>query len=82
MNIREQETLREERRKNLNKTQLPPLDHEMGYTAETLKEFFGDRYPKFEEWMAGQTGAIDERGRFIVYWWDVERFMEGRPVLD
>jgi hypothetical protein len=38
-------------------------------------------HPEFKEWFVGQTGQIFE-GKFIVYKWDYDGFLEGLPVND
>jgi len=57
--------------------------HEMGYEEGALnrwmeKNWFGRSWARF---IRGQTGIILE-GKSIIYKWDVENFLEGRPVLD
>jgi hypothetical protein len=39
------------------------------------------KYPNFKKWFAGQTCEI-YKGKFIVYKWDMERFLQGLPVID
>ena len=39
------------------------------------------RWPEFCKWFAGQTGILID-GEFLYYKCDVERFIEGLPVID
>jgi hypothetical protein len=36
----------------------------------------------FKEWMKGQTVGVNPDGSIIYYSWDVERYLEGRPIID
>lgn len=66
-----------------------------GYTYRQVQEIVGDREDDFWHWMRGQTmmvcGGPDDGGNKkcevahgapIVYSWDMERYLAGRPVLD
>lgn len=65
------------------KAKLPPHKYDMGYTFDELWNILGpNRYREFSIWFMGQTGAISEDGTLLVYPWDVERFLDGRPVAD
>jgi len=66
---------------------LPDPICQYGYTQEQLHAIFGARLHEFEKWFTGQTGAIcDDPGcgehGLVVYRWDVERYVAGRPVID
>ena len=36
----------------------------------------------FIKWMRGQTVGMDENGETNWYEWDVERFINNRPIID
>ena len=53
-----------------------------GYDIEDIKTNLGKGTLKaFGDWFAGSTGAIID-GKFIVYKWDWDHFIAGRPNLD
>lgn len=59
------------------------MKYEHGLTQEEVVEKIGeDRWDEFAEWMGGQTGAVADDGTFLYYPSDVERFIDGRPVID
>lgn len=57
-----------------------------GYSGYDLAEIEAKWHPKivalFGEWHRGQTGAVTPDGRFIVYAWDMHRFLHNLPALD
>lgn len=62
-----------------------------GYTYAQVAEIVGPREGEFWDWMSGQTMMICQgegacegvaHGMPIVYRWDLERFLEGRPIVD
>ena len=58
------------------------LHDEIGIDVVEIKEKLGDRYPAFEGWFYGQTGAISDDGRMLVYPHDLKRFLDHRPAFD
>ena len=53
-----------------------------GYDFEDIKKHLGGgSLASFSKWYTGSTGAIID-GKFIVYRWDFEAWLEGRPNLD
>lgn len=60
--------------------QMPPVNHELGYTEEFLKSFFGDNFPSFKQWMMGKTVSISETCGTIYYAIDVYNFCN-RPNI-
>jgi hypothetical protein len=40
------------------------------------------KHPRLAQWMRGQTGLGPVDGKFYVYLWDYERFLEGHPITD
>lgn len=54
-----------------------------GYDSTELKDWMAKhgKLKAWERWFVGQTGAIID-GHFIVYDYDVERFLQGLPDLD
>lgn len=75
---------------------LPEPECRGGYTYHQVASITADREDEFWAWMAGQTmmicGGPDDgagerncevaHGMPIVYRWDLERFLEGRPIID
>jgi len=64
---------------------LPKPHDRLGYTYEELKTFLTSKeLKKFNDWIYGQTCAINKKGQFIYYAWDVERFVDlvrkGKPT--
>lgn len=57
--------------------------HDMGYDNESLNKWMAKRQfiKSWKKWANGSTGAIID-GHFIVYYLDVERFLNGYPNLD
>lgn len=56
---------------------IPKPKHKLGYTYEELKTFLTVKeLKKFNEWIYGQTCAINNQGQFVYYAWDVERFID------
>ncbi len=60
-----------------------------GYTATQIESILGNRTEDFWEWMRGQTMMICNgencevaHGMPIVYPWDLERYLDGRPIVD
>lgn len=50
---------------------------------EEVLELIGeDRWIEFQEWMIGQTMGLNKDGSINYYESDVERFIEGLPVID
>ena len=48
----------------------------MGYTDEEIKSFMSkEERQSFNDWMIGQTGAMNDKGEFLAYPWDVGRFL-------
>lgn len=53
-----------------------------GYDIEDIKKNVGKGTLKaFNEWYIGSTGAIID-DKFIVYKWDWDNFIVGKPNLD
>lgn len=49
-----------------------------GYERKALQRFLKSIHldKEFSDWFNGQTGGITEDGKFFVYKWDVDRFLE------
>ena len=61
---------------------LITTDTYQGYYLEDIeKNLDAEKYKKFRDWFAGQTGAI-HNGKLVVYKYDYERFLKGLPVID
>lgn len=53
-----------------------------GYDIKDIEKLCTpEEYARFGDWFNGQTGAIIE-GKFIVYKWDWDRFLQNLPVID
>lgn len=53
-----------------------------GYDWAEIEEHMpSPQFKRFDKWMRGQTVAILE-GKKIVYAWDLDRFLAGKPVVD
>lgn len=75
---------------------LPEPECRGGYTSHQVASITTNREEEFWAWMAGQTmmicGGPDDgagghncevaHGMPIVYRWDLERFLEGRSIID
>jgi hypothetical protein len=62
---------------------LLKFDGYSGYDIAEIEAKWGARlFQTFEEWLAGQTMAISDDGRMIVYPCDAHIFAHGLPVLD
>lgn len=46
------------------RTDLPAPACELGYTFEQVEQITGEHFSDFEEWFAGQTGAICDGQRY------------------
>ena len=58
-------------------------DHRMGFTYKYLEEHLSpSTMDNLMRWMWGQTMAIDEDGGTIIYAVDVERFLNGKRIID
>lgn len=55
----------------------------IGYDSKALAKWMKKhRYiGLWENWSMGSTGAIID-GHFVVYWWDVQSFLDGELNLD
>ena len=55
-----------------------------GYESKNLKAWLKERNldASFNEWFAGSTVALTDDGKFIIYKWDVDRFLSGLPNID
>jgi len=48
-----------------------------GYDIADIKQALTpEQYSKFNNWFAGQTGGITDDGKFFVYTWDWQRFLQ------
>lgn len=57
--------------------ELPPPDHEYGYTEAALRAVWSDeRWAAFLRWMSTQTCVMDEDGWAVYYPIDVKQFHE------
>ena len=76
------------KKKKSAKIIMPKPECEQGYPDAQVRAIMGDRYNEFMRWMTGQTMAIcdgsyyDHSSHVIVYSWDAQRFLEGRPIID
>ncbi len=63
--------------------ELIKTEHYEGYYVEEVIEYVKTigKLEDWNHWFIGQTGAIHE-GKLVIYKWDFDRFMEGRPDLD
>lgn len=77
---------------------IEPPECRVGYTVEQLERILGDRIKEFYIWMRGQTfSSCDDRiynhstkeyepgcgpHGFVYYPWDVQRFLDGSPIVD
>lgn len=59
-----------------------PPAHEYGFTANQVGALVGDRWEAFNRWMDGQTMALTDDGKCIVYPHDLYSFLMGLPNLD
>lgn len=50
--------------------------------AKKTIEDAGKTWKDFMEWMFGQTVGVDDNGETIWYKHDVERFIQGKPIID
>lgn len=77
---------------SVNKNKLPlklyriyhlEPDYE-GYDADEVRSYMESlgKLDEWGKWYDGSTGAIDSEGRYIVYRWDVERFLGGGANID
>ena len=57
--------------------------HNTGYDNQELAKWMKERHflKSWANWAMGSTGAIID-GHFIVYYWDVQRFLDGKQNLD
>jgi len=55
---------------------------ELGYTIEQIERILSDRYAEFTRWMDGQTMALCYTHGGIVYADDLQRFLDGAPIVD
>ena len=49
---------------------------------EVIKLIGRNRWKEFEKWMTGQTCGLNKDGTLDYYTWDIERFIDGKPVID
>lgn len=65
------------------KLKLIKADTYEGYELNNLLEYLSEKglKEKFDKWFAGSTMA-NQDGKMIVYKWDLEDFLAGRPNLD
>lgn len=55
------------------------LDQVEGYTIEEIKEYLPfNEYDDFCKWFEGKTGAITEDGKYLVYSWDLRKYLRSR----
>lgn len=67
-----------------------PRHVERSMTSAEIREHFARIYgskadaqhKQFEKFMYGQTGMVDEQGRLLCYSHDINRFIDGMPVVD
>lgn len=59
-----------------------PPAHEYGFTPDQVDALVGDRREAFNQWMDGQTMALNDDGESIVYPHDLYAFLTGAPNLD
>jgi hypothetical protein len=54
-----------------------------GFESEVLTNWMSENglLLEWQNWFSGQTGAIVD-GKFLVYKYDVDRFLSNGPVLD
>lgn len=53
------------------------------YDMADLNKFLNKKeLERFNKWFNGQTGCIGDNGEFLVYEWDLERFIQGLPNID
>jgi hypothetical protein len=65
------------------KVSLPEPNHPMGFRASQLEVVMTeDQLADFLHWMRGQTCAVSDDGEAVFYPWDVDRWNEGRPIID
>lgn len=50
--------------------------------AWLIKSFGKAREEQFREFMAGQTGGLTDDGKFVVYAWDLERFLKNDKLAN
>ena len=52
-------------------------------TFKQLKKVLNPKsYKKLDDWMAGQTCSVNEKGETVIYDSDLLRWLEGLPVTD
>ena len=49
---------------------------------EIIKIIGKKRWTEFLKWMTGQTVGINKDGSENYYAWDVQRFIDGKEVID
>lgn len=54
----------------------------LGYPDDQLHQILGDRYDEFMGWMEDQTTGECPLHGMVVYGWDFQRFLDGRPIVD
>ena len=53
-----------------------------GYDVQEIKKALNkDQYIKFNNWFSGKTGGMTDDGKFFVYDYDWERFLENELGL-
>lgn len=67
----------------MTKLKLIKTENFEGYEMKNLSKWMKEqgRGKEWGNWYCGSTGAIHE-GKFIVYKWDVDSFLAGKPNLD
>jgi hypothetical protein len=52
-----------------------------GYEYKAVLKFLGPKAQEFRNWFAGKTGGITNKGKYVVYKYDFDKFLEFTGIL-